>query len=574
MSTKKRTKKEFSFGKFGGVDRTRCHERADSAENIVNFRLLADGSLMRREGTRLFATLPDNIRAVSSTILNGQHSILVLAGYTVALINIETSTVSSIGTVRTASGNGCFFYLKDTLYLADGSSIYRYNGIEFVDAVGYIPTIGVNWRCGKAGEILESRNLLNNRGKITYLVNDTFTPYLFSTEPIESVEALYVNGILRSPSDYSVDKGFNAVVMTSLKEGDSVEVRYIFQDNYASLRNRLFAATSSAIFGDSKGIRVFLLGGGLSGKVFQAQPVSEAQILSSQKMNSNSDKLYFPVGSEFDVCNGTYSATDILRYRDKLLVFTEGDVWMVSSEGNDGVQATGVNAHIGCPVLHGATLSDNDPYSIGRHAVWHWSGASLSENTYRAENISAPVEIELDEATLKNSCIFYNASAKEIWVYSKQHQVAWIYGIDAKAWYKFDGFYADGFFDMDGRVAFYHENKIFVFDKNMLQDTDKNGTVSDIIATYTSGFADPMDEKTRTLSEITVRGELFGKPVNLEIIPDRGTVKSYQLADSKADGHTLIHKRANSGRFKYVRFKLTASEKVRQHIHSLTLTAR
>jgi hypothetical protein len=262
MSTKKRTKKEFSFGRFGGIDYTQTHGGKPCAEGIVNFRLLADGSLRRREGTRLFTTLNGSIRAITENVTNGICSLLVLAGNTVSSVDTDSGAVTAIGTVGTSEGNACFFYLKEELYLTDGSELYRYDGAEFKSAHGYVPIIGLNWTCGSIGPKNEPINILNHKGRITYVADGSSNPYLYAGESVAGVEAVYVNGNLRPSTEYSVDKLFNAVVIPSLREGDTVDVRFLFKDDYAELRKSLFSSTSSALFGDATGIRIFLCGAG------------------------------------------------------------------------------------------------------------------------------------------------------------------------------------------------------------------------------------------------------------------------------------------------------------------------
>ena len=573
MSTKKRTKKDFSFGSFGGIDHTKDHSGKTSAESIVNFRLLSDGSLVRREGIRHFITLSGNIRAVCTGIFNGAYKLLALVGNTVSAISVQSGTITTMGTVGTNKGTACFFFLKEDLYLADGYYIYRYNGSEFAVTTGYVPTIGRNWPCSKIGEINEPRNILNRYGRITYLVDEPYSRYLCASDPIDSVEAVYVNGVLREEDEYSIDFQFNSVVIPTLNVGDTVEIRYKFKDSYSTLRKHLASSSSYALFGDTTGIRLFFCGGSGTGKVFQSRQVSEGQLYEASQIYPNCDALYFPAGSEFDVCNGTNAANALVRYRDKLLVFTDSDVWMVSSDGNDGALATGVNSRIGCPVVRGATASHNDPFSIGRDAVWHWSDTSFSDKSCKATNLSAPICGDLDEAKLKNCGIFYNSSTNEVWVYSKQEDIVWVYGLDSNAWYTFTGFHATDFFDLNGKLAFYQGKKIYVFDNELEFDIDESGNELPIIASYSSGIEDPMDGRTRTLRSISLRADLNGGPITLEFIPDFGEIQTYVLRDEKENGHSLISKRVTSGRFKYGRFKITASP-VKQLIHSLKINAR
>ena len=74
-------------GEFGGIDRQSSLGQANVAQDIKNFRILADGSLEKRCGYSKVIGLPAGIRAVWSGDVDGEASLFVLAGDMVYLVN-------------------------------------------------------------------------------------------------------------------------------------------------------------------------------------------------------------------------------------------------------------------------------------------------------------------------------------------------------------------------------------------------------------------------------------------------------------------------------------------------------
>jgi len=575
MSTQKRSKKTISYVGFGGIDHNLAHSDGQHAENIINFRILKNGALQKRQGFRPFAEIAGTVRAISCNIVNGRFTTFILADNTVYTLDSDTGEVTRIGTVSTSEGKACFFIFREELFITDSNGLYRRTEDGFTQVTGYVPLLGKNWPNNYTGDIYEPRNILNNHARISYTVSDRPSVFLCAGAPIRSVEAVYLNGFKVDPNNYSVDDGFNTVDVKGLEAGDKVDVYLTYKNGYDDLYDRLCSSTDSAILGGIGNSKIFLCGND-SGTVFHSTPVSSEAVAVSRKHYPLSDELYFPVDSEADVGNGINATQAIIRYHDKILIFTEGDVWMVSptSDDSNGSEATGINAGIGCPSKHGAALCENDPVSIGHHSIWLWSGAAGSEKNCKAKNISAQIDSELEENKLKGCGIFYDKTKNELWLYSKTEPLTWVYNLSVNAWYKFTGFRADEMFEINGKVAFLCDNVIYIFDDSLTHDIDADENIHSIEALYLSSIIDFGDTEYKNLASITLRGDLFGDTLTLEFITDNGNRIGCYLNDSKNSEHSIISKRMSSGRFKYGRLSLSSVGDSRQLIHGLTLGTR
>ena len=577
MSKQKKNKfNSITFDGFGGVDRKESHSGKLLAKSIVNFRILKDGSLSKRQGFNFVTDFGEDLRALYSATVNGETILFLLLGNTAYTYAVATKELSPLGEVGTDNGNACFFHFRERLYLTDSQGIYEYRDGEFSPVSGYVPLVAKDWPNDLVCDVNEPRNILNRRARATFLVADPPSPFLCVGEPVESIEAVYVNQAKQKSERYSIDQGFNAIVVQGLVTGDRVEVHYTYQNGYDTLLSRLLSSSYSAIFGGIGNSRIFLCGNNGSGAVFGSKNVSELDISRSQKEYPDSNGLYFPIGYEFDAGNGINSVQSIIRHGDRLLIFTEGDVWMISpDEGkNDASGAVSVNAGLGCPVFNGAVLTDNDVISIGNGAVWKWTASSGSQGGYVSEKLSAPIEDAVIDGFFKNCGLYYDSARRELWVYGKSSETAWIYGFDSKAWYSFTGISADSMLDLDGNAAFIKDGKLYVFDDSRSTDRNEEGIETVPQAIYIGNSLDFGSSEYKNLSSVVFRGDLHYGNIVLIFESDSGEEVSYTLSDSKNYDHSVFQKRLSSGRFKYGNLSLISSSGRGQIIHSLTLSAR
>ena len=577
MSKQKKNKfNTITFDGFGGVNLTESHSGKLLAESIVNFRILKDGSLSKRQGFKFVTDFGESLRAVYSATVNGEQILFLLLGSTAYTYTVATETLTPLGEVGTDSGNACFFHLRERLYLTDGEEIYEYRDGGFSKASGYVPLVVKDLPNDVTLEINEPRNILNRHARATFTVSDPPSPFFCVDGPVESVEAVYVNQALQKPQRYSIDEGFNAIVVQDVETGDQIELHFTYKNGYDSLLQRMLSSTCSALFGGIGSSRIFLCGGNGSGSVFGSKNVSDLDLSLSRKLYPESNGLYFPIGYEFDAGNGINGVQAILRHGDRILIFTEGDVWMITpDEGkNDAAGAVSVNARLGCPAPDGAVLTDNDIVSVGDGAIWKWTASSGSQGGYVSEKLSAPIEGAADESFFKNCGLFYDSARRELWVYGKSAEKAWIYGFDARAWYCFSGFSADKMLDLDGNVAFIKNGRLYVFYDNRSTDLNEDGIESIIQSVYIGNSLDFGSSEYKNLSSVIFRGDLHYGNIVFDFKTNNGEEVSYTLSDSKNYDHSIIKKRLSSGRFKYGKLSILTSSGRGQIIHSLTLSAR
>ena len=561
------------INQFGGVDRTSRYDAPITAQRIENFRILNDGSLEKRCGYRHLCHLGAPVRALYSCHINQEFILFALIGCYVYKISAEGSISSKIGQVGTAEGNACFFFFRERLYLLDGEKIYEYREEGFSTVLGYVPLIANGWKTSRVGEIYEPRNLLNRHGRATYNI-DTSSIYLALDAPIESVEAVYINAARMPEQMYKIDEYFTAIDVYELKPGDRVDVYFTYKEGFDELLRRLCSSTSSALFGGIGRNRIFLCGCNESGTVFSSKNVSALDVIAAQKHYPESGELYFPVGYEFEAGDGMAEVQTMLRFYDRLVIFTEADVWMVTpdDEGSDFASTTSVNARIGCPSPKGAALSENAPVSVGCRSVFTWR--SGGDGRLDAENISAPIDGELDEEFLSGCVIYYDVSKNELWLYNSRRSVIWIYNTVRGAWYSFTGICADHIFDLNGSVAFVRDGELYVFDKDCGADIEADGKRRSIPAIYTSNPYSFGSEKMKNLRSVTVGAELLGEELKLCFSPSTHRTSELTLFPSDSDGAAPITERHALERFRCASVSIISDGRARQKIHSLALDVR
>ena len=572
MSEKKK-KSSTVIKSFGGVDHTKSYGDIFSASKIENFRILNDGSLEKRNGFRFIRNVGAPIRALYNCYINGKYSLFVLAANEVLLITDNGLSSQKLGEVGTSSGNACFFFFREKLYLLDGRSAYEYTDGIITPVLGYVPLIAKDWPTNLVKEINEPRNILNRHARATYIV-DMESLYLCTVDEVESIEALYVNGTLMPVETYRIDPQFNTVNVKNLKVGDRVEIFFTYKDGCDRLYELLCSSTLSEHFGGIGKNRIFLCGNNGVGTVFSSKNIDSVDLQESKRHYPLSNELYFPVGYEFDAGDGLANIRAMTRFHDRIIIFTDTDVWMVTpdDEGRDFATTTGVNSRIGCPVKNGATLSENKPVSIGYSSVFSWRADS--GNRLEAANISRPIEEELDADFLLKCGVHYDVKRNELWLYHKELDKVWIYNTEREVWYSFTGISADHIFDLNGSVAFFKDGDLYAFDNGLTVDYDNTGIFKLITAVYTSNFSELGISGRKNLSTVTICAQLFHNDLKFLFEAPPHEAKEYVLKSKNSSMPSTTTFRYPTGRFSHASFSFISYATDHQKISSLTLTQR
>ena len=574
--SEKNKKLSISFDGFGGIDHNLSHSRKTVADDIVNFRITKDGSLKKRPGYRLLSDLGSDIRAVYSMPVNGKDLIFVLCEERLFSIDPATGDAEMLGSVNSYSGRASFFSYRGILFLVDGSDIYKYSDGDFSIVVGYIPLIGENWGPNIPGKILESRNIINNYGRVTYVVPKISTAYFHPKYPVKSIKAVYVNGSAIPESRYEFNERFQTVDILELYEGDFVEVHLEYEPLLDDLKHRLLNSCSAALFGSSGYIGIFLCGGNGSHTVFPSVFVDTESLEKSKSFLPRSDVVYFPEYSQFEVGDGICEIKAVVRHRNKILIFTENDVWMTSPEimSKENIPAVSINATIGCSADNGAISVRNDTVSIGKSAIWLWSGDADDQHSCSATNISHQINDELCLYGLSNCGIFFDQFNDELWIHSKTSDIAWVYNTEIKMWYKYKGICAEQMIALGNRIAFINNGKIFIIDEDLTEDILEDRGAVPIEAYYYSAVNDFGSEKLKNLTSLSMLADLNGEPLNIEFQCDNGEDYQFSLTSSSSEHHSIISKRLFSGRFCCTGIKISSNSLGCQSIHRLTINTR
>ena len=561
--------KIFKFNGFGGIDTVRCHTDGRHARDIVNFRICEDGSLKKREGYRRICTLEDGVRAVWSGVYEGESVIFALSGDTIFKISPTSGELTTVSRLTSREGKAEFFFYRGVLYLIHGHGLCGIRNGEIFEPFGYVPLVGKDWSDFKRGEPYEARNLLNDRGRISYTVSAEPLSILHLDDEVSSIDAVYINGSLVSTDRYSVSKSVPILNISGLKAFDRVEVYFTYL-NCPLSDNELGACTRAFVFGGINTSRPFLFGGNDRSVTFSGAYVSESSLDSARVVYPQSDALYFPYGHEFTVGDGRFPISSISRHYDRMLIFTKGGAWMADSSScaTEEFPVMSINSSVGVSSDHGATLLENFPYTVSNSGIYRWTADTDELNDCNAHRISAPVDDRLSPDFLSSAYVFANKKRREILFSSPsacKHTL--VYSAVTSQWTSFAGIDADEFFEIDGETAFVRGSGIFVFDEAMTTDDGE-----EIAAYFTSGDVDLGSYDVKRTSEAFLTHE--NGEVILEITADGKAYGTSQAVFYSEQSHTLTRRRLLSGRFRHACFKLRAVGNTRHTLHSLAIGFR
>ena len=577
MAQTKTKKQTLSAGYkgFGGIDARIPH--GIGLSEALNFRLLPDGSLRKRQGFRCICSCDHDVRSIWSGVVGGEFRCYFLAGNAIRRLDLQSGESSLCATVSTSAGRATFFYLRDALYLIDGRSIYRIGQNSAEEVLGYVPLLGKDWGTGYPGEINEPLNILHRHARITYKIGETHSAYLPTLYPVREVIALYKNGDLLDPSLYYFDQNFNTINIAGLESGDYLEADLTFDGEDDAQRDALLSSTLAYVFGGINNSRLFAFGGESENVVFTSTYVSRESLQNAEAHFAGCGHIYFRTGNQFTVGDGRYSIKGVTRHYDRLLIMTEGDTWMADSAacGEEEFPVMNVNSKTGCCSEGGVISVGNDPVSIGRGSIYRWTSQTDELNEANAYSISEQINSLLPSSFFKNAIAYSDSRNGELWFTEPDSNgVAWIYNLASKAWTKFNNVYASAFFDADGEVGFVSNDKICVFDDACYYDYEAVGASSGrpIMATLRSGTIDFGSTSAKRLLALTCSADLDGSSLRTSIITDRG--EEVRLDMIHSGEHFPYTQRLHSHRFNSVILTLTLPSIGRQTIHSLELEAR
>ena len=513
--------------------------------------------------------MPSKVRAVWTGTLNGVYSIFVLSGGDVYFINYDDGELSKIATIGNSKKHATFFYYQLSLFLIDGNNIYTVTEKAVRASVGYAPLIGKDWHEEEIGEINEPRNILTSRARIRYLITKSTASMLYTDGAISSIDAVFVNGVLLSADRYMLSSTPGIVIVTGLQQGDRVELYFTYASALSD--SDIKSNTHAAVFGGISNSRPFLYGGRDGSVMYSGAYVSGSALADSKRVYTDSDAIYFPLGYEFTVGDGRYPVRAVGRHFDRLLIFTEGGVWMADSSACDteDFPLMSINTSVSTKSYRSVAIMGNSPCTVGVDGVYVYSSNTDELDECNAYCISKSIKALITKEFLKNSGLYYWQKKDELFFYSEDEEMIWVYSPSLSVWTRYTGICAQGFFDIDGNAAFYNEKNIFVFYDTLVKDE----ATREIHAKIISHPEDFSTSKKKRLSYVTA--EFSDGEITVELYSDNKSILRGDLTfDVDSSQSTLQKKRVRADRFASVTVSLLANGTSRQRIIAARLNVK
>ena len=164
--------KEFSeaFEGFKGLD-VSSPIGSGRLSRLRNFRLLSDGSVIKRSGFRYLASLDGEPRGEISYSDGGEDVILAAVGKRLVRVSLGGGDIDSAEVFSGSEGRVEFFELRGRLYIAEDGTFYRYTGgVSAEPCEPYVPYYGKGWPVNSlfTGEVNEPLSLLTPKVRISY----------------------------------------------------------------------------------------------------------------------------------------------------------------------------------------------------------------------------------------------------------------------------------------------------------------------------------------------------------------------------------------------------------------------
>ncbi|MBE6612029.1 MAG: hypothetical protein E7632_06020 [Ruminococcaceae bacterium] len=525
-----------------------------SSGAVDNFRILADGSLRRRDGYTRIHTFTDTVHGALSVREDDGDAIYAIAG--TALWRIG-GTVQNLGTLPGADFLGGaaaeMFFFAGKLYILGGGDYFCYDGASVSRVEGYIPLIRRNASYFDTGTEFERVNLLTNRVRMRFKPDGGNSQYRLWGN-VASVESATYNG---NPLQYSFIYGaaYSLIKFANIPaaaDTDAIEVYFTLRD--APRRGEITSCAHAAVYGGDTDSRVFVYGGSVASSLYPSDPQDAyvRQTLSAE---------YFPAGGEITVGDGNLYVTGAVRQFDRLAIFTEDSAFYTYPKEEAPVNGVTrysfpilpLNSDVGASRSGGAVLVENEPYALNENGLFRFKSTSVRDERL-AVLTQAPDSVGLTRDFINSCKLYVNRLRGELWCVGS-HII--VYNARQNVWYRFSGITPDLMFTHASDAAFASGRSLYRFSSDAADDA---GTP--ITASYDSGALDLGDAfDCKTLYEFGVSMERVpGAKLDCVLTGDTGETLalSFTVPDGDVDIPAAIRSHARLGHASYIRFRLTS----------------
>ena len=576
MAKSKRTSNIYYDG-FEGIDTRKCHSGKESSSYIENFRIKNDGSLEKRYGYQHVSICPDGSIVdlwYDEEIRTNNKCIYLTDAQSIMECELNTGQTQKVTSIPDEETDGKLFFYQGDLYLKNTKNIYLIKDKSATSIVGYVPLMGKNWETSYPGEIYQPRNLMHNKVRISYKIPEVYTSMLPTLYPISSVSALYRNGKLVSPNEYSIDSRFDTINVNSVAPGDE----FLAVVNLASdspKKDLFFACKSITSDGNLNDIQICAWNSTEKNLIFTNTFVHEDDFNQSEEVCPNHGALYFPENKVISMGDNNSAVNAVIKYYDKLLVFGKKETWLVDpiSIEENKPSCIKINSQEGCYNPDACTIINSVPYTVGSKGLLKWDIDPNYPNRSKVELISQGISEYLTKTFLKYAMPFYSRSTNEIWFYNNMFgETVFVYDLNNKNWVTFSNIIAAQFFEFDGKLYFQDRSDIFRFSKSYDVDIGPFEITKSVVGKFESGILSFSSTDAKRLSLGKVIGDLKAGEFNMDIACDNNEAINLKATSDRE--HSVTVRRLNSGRFRNLKFSFTCTGPAGMTVHSVKLTTR
>jgi len=566
-----------NFDGFGGLDLS-APMGGGRFSVFKNFKLLPDGSAIKRNGFRYIASTEGEVRGEQAYSDGGESVILSVIGSSLYRISVADGETTHAEVFATSEGRVKFFGVMGELYIYDGDSLYRYTGQCFAEKCEvYSPLYGKDWSTGHvAGSMNEPFNMLSPRIRISYKCNGEMVGTLSVGKKIKSVDAMFRDGEKVLPNLYSIASNQTQITCKDVYVLSELVV-YLTLD-LSEYKNSDFDGCDRVdVFDAFTDSRVFMYGGENEERFYVSAPVSEDDVKHATSVYGYVAPIYFPKGEGHSFV-GSEKITAMARVCDRMMIFSEHRAWVTSSltesEGRErmGVIADPISDNAGCSSYGAVVLTDGVvPLSVSLGGIYKWVIDPGFEQKITLSKISGNLGSLADSVFWRNAAVGFHRGENEIWFANtaSENGEVLVFNCESKAWYYYDGIAADKLFEVGETLAFRKGDAVYVFSSDEGYDCYEWGErgIDAVIESAVFDFSAP--DRKKHISGAHISCELDGGVMTLELAEGH-SLANVTLDESKVSAyHNGIHffdLRMRTGRCKRVCFRLTASGKCRQRV--------
>ena len=574
------------FDGFGGLKLS--SPRGNGSCRLDNFRVLADGSLQSREGIRLLASLPEEIRGIYAFSDGEEEILLAVAGNSLYRISPANGTVVSASCFDTCEGRVTFFVWGGQLYIVEGIRLWRYSGGCTVTRIyGYTPLYGKNWNpySEYSNQVNEPINYLSPRVRIQYQGTGSID-YVYIGLKISSIEWVKSGKQFLENDWYYIDERGDIINFTSPVPGSRLEVCVRIDEQYFN-DDAFFSSVSSAIYDDFDKSRLFLYGGQDVSRLFISCLPNEEEKIQDAQLFSDSCGLYFPKDRSLVFMN-EQPITAIHRLYDRMMVFFPTSLWISESMETamkkqeesvleDNLLFTPFCDHMGCSAKNAFLMTGaSSPITVTLGGIYQWKidPEFLEECVIKC--LSNDVLPLLGETFFKNAEVCFHRRRSELWFRDTANKNGriFLYHLERGIWYCYCGIEADRLFSFEGGIGYTNGGKVCLFDEHLHADSF-TGQIKEIEAFYESGQSDFGNVGCdKRFAGAVLTAELNDGALSIGLEGDKEMLSKLELKEKDAAAIDIYEPRMPTGRFRTARLTLFSKGTSGQRIYRAELLAQ